>query len=205
MHIRPPTSDADFLDLLRVAGPTGVAELAERIDVTPTAVRQRLIRLMAQGLIEREAVRSGRGRPRHLYRLTDRGLRITGSNFADLALALWREIGLVEDHGAREEMVRRIARALASRYADQVRGGTSAERMRSLAELLAQRRIPVSVKELADEVVMTAHACPYPGLADEDPSVCAMEKMLFSELLGQEVELSRCRVDGAPDCQFQAR
>ena len=28
------------------------------------------------------------------------------------------------------------------------------------------------------------HACPYPNLAESDRNVCAMEKMLFSELVG---------------------
>ncbi len=83
MSIQAPSSDGRLLDLIRVAGPVGVADLAEQIGVTPTAIRQRLMRLMAQGLVQREAVRNGRGRPKHFYRLTDRGLRLTGSNFSD--------------------------------------------------------------------------------------------------------------------------
>lgn len=182
-----------------------MAELAQQVEVTPTAIRQRLMRLMAQGLVERDAVRNGRGRPKHLYRLTDKGFRLTGSNFADLALALWREIGLVGSEQRRQEMVRRIAGALAAEYATQVRGSTMEERMRSLGELLAQRRIPVSVNDFAHQLVMTAHACPYPKLAEQDRRVCAMEEMLFSELLGKEVELVRCRLDGGSDCCFQTQ
>ena len=204
MSIDAPTSDADLLDLLRTDGPMAVAELAGAIDVTPTAVRQRLMRLMAQQLIEREAIRIGRGRPRHVYRLTDKGLRLTGSNFTDLALALWRQIRLIEDVKVREDMIERIARALAEQYAGQVEGATTAERMQSLGRLLAQRRIPVSVENLAKGAVMTQHACPYPKLAEQDPSVCHMETLLFSELLGHDVELTRCRLQGGTECQFQA-
>lgn len=205
MSIQAPTSDGRLLDLLRVAGTMGVAELAEQVKVTPTAVRQRLMRLMAQGLVQRESVRNGRGRPKHWYRLTDKGLRLTGSNFADLALALWREIGLTSDEELQRQMVRRIASALAAEYAGQVQGTTMAERMRSLAELLAQRRIPFSVKDFAHQPAMSAHACPYPNLAERDRRICAMEEMLFSELLGQEVKLTRCRLDGEGDCRFQAQ
>jgi len=204
MSIEAPTSDADLLDLLRTDGSLSVDELARAIDVTPTAVRQRLMRLMAQQLIDREAIRIGRGRPKHLYRLTDKGLRLTGSNFTDLALALWRQIRSIEDVRVREDMIERIARALAEQYADQVQGVTPAERMRSLGRLLAQRRIPVSIEELARGTVMTQHACPYPKLAEQDPGVCRMEKLLFSELVGHNVELTRCRLEGAADCQFQA-
>jgi DeoR family suf operon transcriptional repressor len=204
MSIQDPTSDGHVLDLIRVAGSMGVADLANQVQVTPTAIRQRLMRLMAQGLVQREAVRNGRGRPKHLYRLTDKGLRLTGSNFADLALALWQEIGLSGNEELQRDMVRRIARALAAEYADQVQGSTLTERMRSLGELLAQRRIPTSVNDFAHQLAMTAHACPYPKLAEQDRTVCAMEEMLFSELLGQEVKLTRCRLDGGGYCCFGA-
>jgi DeoR family transcriptional regulator, suf operon transcriptional repressor len=204
MSIEAPTSDADLLDLLRSEGSLAVDELAQAIEVTPTAVRQRLMRLMGQQLIDREAIRIGRGRPKHLYRLTDKGLRLTGSNFTDLALALWRQIGAIDDVKVREDMIERIAKALAEQYADQVQGATAAERMRSLGTLLAQRRIPVSVEDLGRGTVMTQHACPYPKLAEQDPDVCRMEKLLISQLVGQNVELTRCRLEGAADCQFQA-
>jgi predicted ArsR family transcriptional regulator len=204
MITRLPSSDGRLLDLLRAAGSMGVADLATEVEVTPTAIRQRLMRLMAEGLVQREAIRNGRGRPRHLYRLTDKGLRLTGSNFADLALALWREIGLSGSEELQRDMIRRIARALASGYANQMYGNTVEERMHSLSELLAQRRIPVSVKDLAHQLVMTAHACPYPNLAEQDRRVCGMEELLFSELLGQKVELTQCRLDGGGDCCFLA-
>jgi DeoR family transcriptional regulator, suf operon transcriptional repressor len=160
------------------------------------------MRMLAQELIEREPVRAGRGRPRHLYRLTEKGRRLTGSNFTDLALALWREIGLFEDLQSKEDVVGRIAKTLAVEYGPHVQGTNTAERMRSLAQLLAERRVPVSVSETDEGTVMTAHACPYPCLAEQDRSVCTMEQMLFSELLGKTVELIRCRLDGESDCRF---
>jgi DeoR family transcriptional regulator, suf operon transcriptional repressor len=205
MSVEAPNSDGDLLDLLRIAGPLGVTELADAMEVTATAIRQRLIRLLSQSLIEREAIRNGRGRPKHRYSLTDKGVRLTGSNFTDLALALWQEFSaLGNDVGLRREMLRRIARALAKGYADQIHGDTPAERMRSLADLLAQRRIPVSITETSPLPTLTAHACPYPRLAEQDRSICTMEKMLFSELVGGNVELTHCRLDGGGDCQFQS-
>jgi DeoR family transcriptional regulator, suf operon transcriptional repressor len=79
MSIESPTSDADLMNILRAAGPLGVAELSEAMKVTPTAVRQRLVRLLTIGAIKREATRHGRGRPKHLYWLTDAGLTRIGA------------------------------------------------------------------------------------------------------------------------------
>jgi predicted ArsR family transcriptional regulator len=199
------SSDADLLELLRITGPLDVAEMAHSIEVTPTAVRQRLGRMMAQGLIEREAVRAGRGRPKHRYRLTDKGLGLTGSNFTDLAMTLWREINAVVNPALRRELLRRVARALARGYAERVKGTTTAERMQSLSELLAERRVPFEVQATEDGPVLNAKACPYPRLADNDRTICTMEAMLFSELLGQSVGLKTCRLDGDGGCQFEAR
>ena len=200
------TTDLDVLQLLRASGSLGVSELAEEIAVTPTAVRQRLGRLLAEGLIERQAIRNGRGRPKHRYRLTDKGVRFTGSNFSDLALALWNEVSGINDFEVRRAVLLRVLRSLVERYAKQIEGRTTLERMRSLASILAERRVPFSVEEPQQPgqlPTLTAHVCPYPELAELDRTVCAMERVLFSELLGTNVKLSRCRLDGGSDCQFQ--
>jgi predicted ArsR family transcriptional regulator len=200
-----PTADSDLLDLLRTSGPMGVYELACQIEVTPTAVRQRLSRLLAQGLVDREAIRIGRGRPKHRYQLTQKGLRLTGSNFADLAMVLWREIGAIEEYEVRRTVLRRVVKALAEAYGRQIDGRTVAEKMEALARLLEQRRVPfsVSVQQSDGLPVLTAHACPYPELAERDRTICVLERVLFSEVLGMDVELAHCRLDGGGCCQFQ--
>jgi DeoR family transcriptional regulator, suf operon transcriptional repressor len=121
-----------------------------------------------------------------------------------LAVTLWEEIRQSNDPELRRQTLRRIARALASGYAGQIHGETPAERMESLAELLAQRRIPVSVEHSDQGPVLTEHACPYPKLAEQDQDICSVERMMFSELLGQDVELTRCRLEGGSECRFQA-
>ena len=203
MSVIAPHSDSDLLDLVRVAGPLSISELSDAMEVTATAVRQRLTRLMNNALIERDVVRAGRGRPRHRYWLTEKGLRQTGSNFTDLAVTLWREFRSIPDEDVRRDMLRRFAKALASGYVEQIHGNTPAERLKSLAELFNQRRIPVSVEASPEGHTLTAHACPYPNLAEEDPAVCDMEKMLFSELVGTDVQLTQCRLAGGVECQFQ--
>jgi DeoR family suf operon transcriptional repressor len=49
---------------------------------------------------------------------------------------------------------------------------------------------------------LTLRDCPYLELAEVDRTVCQMETMLFSQLLGNEVVLSQCRLDGHGCCQF---
>ena len=197
------TSDDALLDLLRSRGPLGVTELAAAMEVTATAVRQRLTRLLAQGDIERTTERITRGRPVHRYCLTEKGRRRAGSNFTDLAMALWQEIRGIKDPEIRRGLLGRVSGRLATLYAEQVRGSSLDERMEALAEVFRQRQIPFHVERTHELPVLRAAACPYPDLAEQDRSVCSLERMMFSELLGQNVRLSNCRLDGHHCCTFE--
>jgi predicted ArsR family transcriptional regulator len=154
-------------------------------------------------LVDREPVRHGRGRPKHRYQLTSKGLRLTGSNWPDLALALWRDVSKIEDFELRRTVLIRVLKAMAANYGHEVQGQTTLERMRSLAGLLEERRVPFSVEQPNGVPVLTAHACPYPELSASDRTICAMERVLFSELVGRELRLAKCRHDGGGTCQFQ--
>ncbi len=171
--------------------------------VTATAVRQRLVRLLAHCDIERHTERVSRGRPVHRYGLTEQGRRRAGANFADLAVALWDEIREIKDPEVRRGLLQRISSRLAALYAGRIGGSTLEERLESLAEVFRERQIPFDV-ELANELpVLHARACPYPNLAEHDRTVCSMERILFSELAGQPMRLSSCRLDGHNGCTFE--
>ncbi|MBA63560.1 MAG: transcriptional regulator [Planctomycetaceae bacterium] len=196
-------SDVTILDVLRKQGMLTVAELSGLLSVTGTAVRQRLTRLLAEGYIDRKAVRPERGRPFHQYSLTTKGRRRSGQNFADLAIVLWDEIRLIEDVEVQQGLMQRISRRLADMYTDRVQGQDMSQRLAALTELFADRRLPIHVDHSGELPVLSIEACPYPEIAEHDRSVCSMEKMLFSEVLGESVKLAECRLDGACSCTFQ--
>lgn len=196
-------TDSKLLDVLRVSGAQTVSSLAEANSVTPTAIRQRLNRLMSEGLIERNVTPSQRGRPSHRYSLTEKARRQAGSNFADLAVALWQEIRAVKDPEVRQGLLSRVTQSLAANYRSQVHGANLAERMESVKQLFTDRGVPFSVDDSGGLPVLSAHDCPYPQLAEQDRGICAVERMLFADLLSEPVRLSQCRLDGHACCQFQ--
>jgi predicted ArsR family transcriptional regulator len=201
------TSDIAILDILRKKSELTVSQIAVATGVTATAVRQRLNRLMGKGLVDRVATRAGRGRPAHHYRLTEKGRRQSGSNFADLAIALWHEIRSVEDPKVRRGLLERLAIRLAEMYDTQVQGESIAERLESLTELFDVRSIPMVVqsKDGSDGSGQSLHIvdCPYPVLSEQDRSICALEQLLFSRLTGGRLKLTQCRLDGASCCTFE--
>lgn len=211
--VRP--SDAALVELLRAEIAPGVGELAESLGVTATAVRQRLERLMRDGVVAREVVRGAgegqsarpRGRPAFVYRLTEKGRRAGGDNFRDLAMVLWREVRSVASPDVRRGLVSRIGAAMAELYRPHIAGATVAERLDGAAGLLRSRDIACSVTPAEAGsgrlAVLTSHVCPYPDLAEEDRGICAAERLMLQELVGAGVRLASCRLDGADTCRFE--
>lgn len=198
-------SDRTIVDYLRRRAAATISDLVDFTGVTATAVRQRLSRLMENGLVAREATVAGRGRPTHRYSLTPAGMRSGGTNYDMLAQVLWEEIREVADPEIRSGLLKRISRRLADVYRAEMRGETLPERMAELAALMARQDLPFDVDQSQELPVLTALACPYPDIAEQDRGVCAMEKMMLSEVLGDDVRLSACRLDGASCCTFEPR
>lgn len=201
--IRPV--DQLVLDLLRRDEGLSVTDLMERLEVTATAIRQRLDRLEEADYIERRKHSVGRGRPSYCYFLTDKGWRQVGVTYTDLAVALWNEVMAIDDPALKESLVERVSQRMGRSLREQLPDSNLDERMRVIAGLLTSRRVPTSVKTNDGLSVIEVQACPYPDLAssDHDRSVCTLEQKVLSAALGQQLELSQCRLDGHGCCQFK--
>ncbi len=204
-HLRP--IDQAVLDLLRQQQGLTVHELIERLDVTATAVRQRLERLEQVGLIEKRKEGVGRGRPQFRYFLSAIGLRYASASYADLALALWNEIMDLPNPQQRGRILRRVAKRMGEGLKLTVPENASlTERMEAMATALGQRKIPAYVDEAGTLPILQVHACPYPELSEQEGNrqLCEMEQEMLSEAIGHAVQLDCCRLDGHNMCQFRA-
>lgn len=201
-------SDRELLDLIRRHGPLTVTEMADRLGVTPTAVRNRLTRLVGSGMVERKAEHGGRGRPRHTYSASLEAHRRLGQNYADLAVVLWDEMmRTVEDRRLRRVLFGRITERLAEMYRAQVTGDEWEGRLVQLGSILHGRGIEAEVTcgDGSMTPVLKQHSCPYYELAEVDRAVCAMERKMFEKVLGRGLRLSQCRLDGHRSCDFEAK
>jgi predicted ArsR family transcriptional regulator len=203
------SSDRPLLDLIRRRGPLTVAEMARLLDVTPTAVRVRLSRLLGSGMVERQTEHGKRGRPRHTYQASAEAHRRLGQNYADLAVALWEEMmGAVEDPKLRRLLFSRIIDRLAELYRTQMRDDTWENRLGQLEAMLHERGIEAEVAHDAHGQrlpFLRQHSCPYFELAEVDHSICALERKMFEKVLGRGLRLSQCRLDGDRSCDFEPK
>ena len=120
-------------------------------------------------------------------------------------MALWAEIMELEDSETKSKLISRVSKRMGRSFGDLLPEGSIHERMKSLAGLMAARRIPASFVNVDGLPVLSVHACPYPDLTsrDVDRSLCHLEQQVLSEAVGQPLELSCCKLDGHGSCQFK--
>lgn len=200
----PDTDSSNELDV-KGSGLT-VPELTERLEVTPTAVRQRLDRLIQLELIERRKESVGRGRPQFRYYLTQLGTRYAAASYTDLATALWQEFMDLPNPAQRARLMRRVAKRMGDGLKESIPDhGNMNERMQATVSALGRRKVVAAVNEDGALPVLEVHSCPYPEIADNDEGrqLCEMEQEMLSEALGQSMQLDCCRLDGHDHCHFR--
>ncbi|MBA3314945.1 MAG: MarR family transcriptional regulator [Planctomycetota bacterium] len=201
---RLDTADRDFLRRLHRHDAATIQELCDELGVTATAVRQRMGRLVAARFVVRREVHEGRGRPHHVYSVSERGLRELGDNYAELATILWNELRNITDARVRRAIFDRIQDTLAERYGRGVDGRTVSQRVEQLKTRLAESGFDVEVDSQGRLPILRENNCPYYDLASSDPAICELEHKVFEQVLGTTLALTHRCVDGHNCCEFQA-
>lgn len=203
MQISIDPQDREFLEQLHQLGPSSIQEICEVTGVTATAVRQRLMRLEGRNFVTRETIREGRGRPHHMYRLTEVALRNLGDNYSDLAIILWREVMRIDDREVREQVLANIKQALIGQYQRSSMNRSVLERFIELRNALSDRGFQVEIDKSGTLPILRENNCPYHELASEDSSICELENAVFEEILGTRIQRTQCCLEGHHCCEFE--
>lgn len=188
---------------LQRMGKASVKDLEQALGVTATAVRQQLTGLMAEGYVQQEVERGGRGRPRHLYSLTSAGRALFPRHVDEFTSSLLRELLVSEGPAKVQQLLGRMSRRLAEPYARGLAGLAPEERAAALTELLKSKGILAEVRLQPEGIIFREYTCPYPELARECRAICEMEGEMISHVLRQPVELVACTLDGHHGCEFR--
>ncbi|WP_448337015.1 helix-turn-helix transcriptional regulator [Chloroflexus aurantiacus] len=180
-----------------------VKELADLIGVSTTAVRDHLVHLQAEGMVEVTSERNGPGRPRLVYSLSEKAQKSFPKQYDRLISTLLRELIELEGEGKVEQLLDRVSQRLASEYADRMAGADVAARLNELRALLEQRGVPAEIDPEGD--VLRLFACPYYDVAADYPEVCSMERRMIEYVLGEKLVLEDTIRAGAHNCRFVLR
>lgn len=174
-------------------GPSTAAELAERLGLTPAAIRRHLDVLLASGQLEAREQRvygaRGRGRPAKVFVLTDAGRSVFYTAYDDMAIDALDFLAASSGPDAvtlfAESRMGRSEKRYRERMADVALTTTPAQ---ALAAALSEDGYVASTLPSATGEQLCQHHCPVAHIAERFPQICEVETAAFSRLLGVHVQ-----------------
>ncbi|MEX2487248.1 MAG: ArsR family transcriptional regulator [Nitriliruptoraceae bacterium] len=182
---------AAVVDLLRDQPDQSATELAESLGISAVATRRHLAVLEGDGFVSARTVKQTRGRPAARYRVTEAANRLLPHRYDAFANELVEF--LVARYGT--GVLRDFLQWRMSRETADLRGAVTADelpdRLEQLAAALSHAGFDATVDRHDDRFTLVQHHCAIEDVARQHPEVCAFEAASFSQVLGQDVTLSR--------------
>ena len=183
--------------LVQQSGPQTAAALAERLALSPAAIRRHLDALVATGVLAEVVAKPsarrprGRGRPARRYALTDAGRSRFGHAYDDLAATALRYL---RNEGGEQALVA-FAEHRAAGLADSIRGrladapaDSTDQQAAVVAEVLTEAGYLADIAPVGQGTQICQHHCPVAHVAAEFPELCEAETRALAAALGTNVQ-----------------
>jgi len=192
----PPTpTRRTVLELLKWHGPMTASSLGAQLGVSTVAVRRHLDALERDGLVDQGTAARRRGRPAHVYQLSEAGHDLFPRNYDQLVAQLLEAATAEFGPDAVTRLFARRRAAMAERLGGRLPIPASLPEVAgSLAEIQDAGGYMTEVGPDADEAgafVLREHNCAIPSVAASHPAACRAELALLRELAGPQVEVER--------------
>ncbi|KXF77037.1 transcriptional regulator [Paramesorhizobium deserti] len=191
---------------LKVAGPQTAARLAQRLSITPVAVRQMLGRLYEAGLVGFEDSRESVGRPKRFWHLTDAGNGRFPDNHAGLTADLLASVSAVFGNEGLDRLISHREAATLSVYREALAPfDTLIAKVEELARIRSAEGYMAEAIPMPDGgVLLVENHCPICVAATACQKLCRSELEVFQAALGPDVEIRRVEhiLKGARRCAY---
>ncbi|WP_420959606.1 helix-turn-helix transcriptional regulator [Brucella sp. IR073] len=191
---------------LKVSGPQMAASLAEKLSITPVAVRQMLGRLHEAGLVDFEDSRESVGRPKRFWHLTDTANRQFPDNHSGMTVELLASIKAVFGNEGLDRLISHRETATLATYREGLAPfGTLTEKVEELARIRSAEGYMAEAIAMEDgSILLVENHCPICVAATACQKLCSSELSIFQSALGPAVEVRRVEhlLKGARRCAY---
>lgn len=175
----------------------------QRGAITTVTIRHHLAKLQESGLIKaikQEQKPLTRGRPQHVYTLTEQGIAHFPNNYRKLASGL---LSLLNEH-LPDKTVNVILEGVAAQLSDgaSLPEGTMPERLDSVVAHLTEQGYQATWETQEKGYILYTHNCPYHELSHDTHQLCQMDMALIARLLGTVPRLLSRIADDKPVCSY---
>jgi DeoR family suf operon transcriptional repressor len=189
-----------ILAYLQRNGEGSVKDLEDVLGISTTAVREHMTHLQARDLVATRLVRRGPGRPHLVYFLTPQAQELFPKEYDTLINLLLREIATQDGPERLQDILDAVGARLAEEYRGKISGADLAERLAALKRTMEARGIPVEVNPAGTS--LEVFSCPYLEVAHQHAGVCAMERRMLEQVLGEQIALEGTIREGRRSCHF---
>jgi predicted ArsR family transcriptional regulator len=182
-----------IVKLLKTDGPLDSATLAERIGVSPMAIRQHLYMLQEQKMVTAKERPVPLGRPAKYWELTRKADRLFPDAYAELSVSLIESLNdAFGADGLQRILEHRTARQRVSYSARIPAKMPLRKKLQKLAEIRTEEGYMAEVRsEGAGQYLFIENHCPICAAASNCTGLCANELLLFRTILGPGASVER--------------
>ena len=192
-----------ILQLLKMRAGMTISQLTDALHISQMGVRQHLAILEKEGLVEHYQEKQERGRPRHVYQLTDEANSLFPTTYANFAVGLMHEVAKFNGPGFINKVFRGRMKSQLETYQLRLKGKALSERVKELARIRDEEGYMARFDENENDYVLTEHNCPIALIAEEYPNVCEIETALFRQSLGAKVVRVEHLMQGSHKCCYR--
>lgn len=195
-----------ILFLLKTRGPQTAAALAKATRVTAVAVRQQLMKLQSESLVEHRDARLTVGRPKRHWRLSEKAQTRFPDGHANMTLEILSAARAVFGEAGVERLITAREAETKETYARQLRAGRSlAQKVERLAAIRSAEGYMAECRADSDGTLwLIENHCPVCAAARECQGFCRSELAIFQSLLpNAAVERTDHILAGARRCAYR--
>jgi DeoR family suf operon transcriptional repressor len=202
-----PEGRKSILNALKKRGELHAEELADLTNITPSGIRQQLQALEADGLVSHLEKREGRGRPKHVYKLSANADALYPRMYPELTNELLDYVRDDDPELLERIFTRRMQRRLEQAQAQLEKQKTFEAKVIELTKILDQDGYLAEFQKLEDGTyLVTEHNCAVIGVALQYGQACSSE-IEFLRLALPEASIERVShmIAGAHMCAYRVQ
>jgi DeoR family transcriptional regulator, suf operon transcriptional repressor len=200
-----PESKRAILNALKKAGELRAEDLAIRASITASGARQHLLALEADGLVQHLEKREGRGRPKHVYKLTPAADALYPRTYSELTNELLEYVQDDDPELLERLFAKRMERRLARAKTRLEPLKTFHARIEEFTKILDEDGYLADFEQLEnDKYRITEHNCAVFGVALKYNQACSSEiEFIRAALPEAKVERVAHMIAGAHVCAYR--
>jgi predicted ArsR family transcriptional regulator len=197
------TTRRSILDILKRKRQASVDELAADMELTPMGIRQHLMILQRDGLVQSSEVRRKTGRPHYVFSLSEQANELFPRNYHILLDGVLNEIASEGGADAVRRLLGRMEDHIVAAHAPTIADKEFEDQVVQLTKMLSENGSLAEWKKDNSGYLIREFNCPYHYVARNHRELCDVTKNIISRLIGADVIQTECVLDGAVSCTYQ--